>query len=148
VRGGSRSSTSRAPSSATSSSSPSAQAVALGASGAIAGLLGYVIVAAPWAEVRCILLIPGPALGRPVEIGAGWLLGVWVVLQLVEASLGSMSDVAVGAHLGGFALGAAGAAFMRSARCKHRRTAPPPRVAAPQSTACRARLTRRRHARI
>ena len=56
--------------------------------------------------------------GRPVEIGAGWLLGVWVVLQLVEASLGSMSDVAVGAHLGGFALGAAGAAFMRSARCK------------------------------
>ena len=93
-------------------------AVALGASGAIAGLLGYVLVAAPWAQVRCILLIPGPALGRPVEIGAGWLLGVWVVLQLVEASLGSMSDVAVGAHLGGFALGAEGAAFMRSARCK------------------------------
>jgi membrane associated rhomboid family serine protease len=92
-------------------------AVSLGASGAIAGLLGYVIVAAPWAEIRCVLFI-GPAIGRYVEIAAVWLLGFWVVLQLVEASLGSLSDVAVGAHLGGFALGAAGAAIMRSARCK------------------------------
>lgn len=93
-------------------------AIALGASGAIAGLLGYVLVAAPWAEVRCVLLLFGPAMGRHVEIAAAWLLGLWVVLQLVEASLGSMSSVAVGAHLGGFALGAAGAAIMRSDRCK------------------------------
>ena len=88
----------------------------VGASGAVAGLMGYVLVAAPWLEVRCTLLFGGNA-SRVYDLAAGWLLIPWVLFQLMEAALGSWSDVAAAAHLGGFFFGAGAAAVMRSRYC-------------------------------
>lgn len=88
----------------------------IGASGAISGLMGYVLVAAPWLEVRCALVI-GFYATRGFDVAAGFLLIPWVLMQLVEASYGSMDGVAVAAHIGGFLFGVAAAAVMRSRYC-------------------------------
>lgn len=88
----------------------------LGASGAIAGLMGYVLVAAPWLEVRCALVL-GFYATRGFDVAAGFLLIPWILMQFIEASLGSLSHVAAGAHIGGFLLGVAAAAVMRSRYC-------------------------------
>jgi membrane associated rhomboid family serine protease len=85
---------------------------AVGASGAISALMGYVLVAAPWLEMRFAFLF-GSFASRGMELAAGWLLVPWVLMQVVEASI-DMSDVAVAAHLGGFAFGVGAAALMRS----------------------------------
>ena len=89
----------------------------VGASGAVSGLMGYVLVAAPWLEVRCAIVF-GSFVSRGYELAAGWLLIPWVLFQFVEASLGSFSDIAAWAHIGGFLLGAGAAALMRSHYCE------------------------------
>jgi membrane associated rhomboid family serine protease len=90
-----------------------AERPSVGASGAISGLMGYVLVAAPWVEVRVVIGI-WFTYSRPYDLAAGWLLVPWILFQFVEGSIGDASDVAVSAHIGGFAAGAAGAALMRS----------------------------------
>ncbi|MGZ3583564.1 MAG: rhomboid family intramembrane serine protease [Ktedonobacterales bacterium] len=73
----------------------------LGASGAIAGVLGAYIVLYPRAQVLSwvfFLIVPLPA----------WLwLGIWFVTQLFEgaATLGRTGGVAYFAHIGGFVAG-------------------------------------------
>jgi membrane associated rhomboid family serine protease len=76
----------------------------LGASGAIAGVLGAYIVMFPKGQVRVMMgrgIIPMPALV---------VIGFWIVLQLVSG-IGSISDsaqtggVAYMAHIGGFIAG-------------------------------------------
>lgn len=89
----------------------------IGASGGVAGLMGYVLVAAPWLEVHCALMF-GTYVSKGFDLAAGWLLVPWLLFQLVEASLGSFSDIAAWAHIGGFLFGAGAAAIMRSRRCK------------------------------
>jgi membrane associated rhomboid family serine protease len=89
---------------------------AVGASGATSGLMGYVLVAAPWLEVRVLLNI-GFYVSRPYEIAAVWLLIPWILLELISASSSDVLGVAVFAHIGGFAFGVAAAAFMRSRYC-------------------------------
>lgn len=88
--------------------SPSSYIPAVGASGAISGLLGAYAIAYPTGRLR--LLWP------PVRVPAFLFLGVWIAIQLA-AGLGTASGAGEGvawwAHVGGFACGAALGRSMR-----------------------------------
>jgi hypothetical protein len=80
----------------------------VGASGAIAGVLGGYIVLYPQARVRTLIIFYFITFR---EIPAVFLLGFWFFLQLLNgvASLGvetAGGGVAVFAHIGGFVMGA------------------------------------------
>ena len=81
----------------------------LGASGAIAGIMGAYFVFFP--KARVLTLIPLFVFFPVVEISAFFFLGFWFVLQFIQGSAGYGSDVAGGvawwAHAGGFAVGIA-----------------------------------------
>jgi membrane associated rhomboid family serine protease len=89
----------------------------VGASGAISGLMGFVLVAAPWLEARVVMNI-GFYVTRPYELAVGWLLVPWILWELLSTWLIGGNGVAVAAHIGGFVFGAGAAAFFRSKRCK------------------------------
>lgn len=76
----------------------------LGASGAIAAVLGAYFVFYPKSRILTLLII------IPVRIPAWIFLGLWFLYQLVEASFGlfapsSSGGVAFFAHVGGFIFG-------------------------------------------
>jgi hypothetical protein len=78
----------------------------LGASGAIAAVLGAFIVLYPTARIRSLVIV------FIVQIPAWVYLGGWFLYQLLEANAGLTSSAANGggvaffAHVGGFAFGA------------------------------------------
>lgn len=81
----------------------------VGASGAIAGVLGAYFLRFPFANV--VILVPILFLPLFFEIPAIAFLGVWVILELQKATTalffdGVIVDVAWWAHLGGFIAGA------------------------------------------
>ena len=88
----------------------------VGASGAISGLLGFVLVGAPWAEVQ-VLILWGPygTWTRPLNVAAFWLVGFWILFQVLmaAASWGFISGVAYSAHIGGCLAGAGFALVLR-----------------------------------
>jgi membrane associated rhomboid family serine protease len=77
----------------------------LGASGAIAAVLGAYFVLYPNSRVLSLVLV------FPVKIPAWVFLGLWFVYQLIEANYGLVSahanggGVAFFAHVGGFIFG-------------------------------------------
>ncbi|MDE0803534.1 MAG: rhomboid family intramembrane serine protease [Acidimicrobiales bacterium] len=73
----------------------------IGASGAVAAVMGAYAVWFPRAPVRTVLLLGFPIL---VTIKARWVLGFWFVLQFLTSP---NSGVAWAAHVGGFVFGAA-----------------------------------------
>jgi membrane associated rhomboid family serine protease len=78
----------------------------IGASGAIAGVLGAYFVLLPRARVLTLIFF---FIFR--EIPAMWFLGIWIALQLWVGGFGlthpdQTGGVAVFAHIGGFAFGA------------------------------------------
>lgn len=78
----------------------------IGASGAVAVMLGAYIVTYPMAKVRTIVLLC--VIPLFVRIPAYILLGIWILLQLLEASVaqeGIATNVAFWAHIGGFFTG-------------------------------------------
>ena len=81
----------------------------IGASGAIAGVLGGYLVLFPRASIRTLIFL-GPFITMP-RVSAILLIGFWFVMQLFSgiASLGVESEqtsgVAVWAHVGGFVAG-------------------------------------------
>lgn len=87
---------------------PSSEIPLIGASGAIAGVLGSYLVLFPGVRVRGI--IPIGLFSRMAEWPAWGVLALWFGLQLFSglASLGPQSNggVAFFAHIGGFVLGA------------------------------------------
>ncbi len=89
--------------------SPASQVPAIGASGAIAGVLGAYLILFPRAQVTA--LIPIFMFLTVRQLPAVLLLGLWFVLQLFSGvgSLATMDDnmggVAYFAHIGGFVLG-------------------------------------------
>jgi len=87
---------------------PSLNVPNLGASGAIAGVLGGFLIIYPHDEIFTFFLVPIPI---PVSISAMVLIGFWFLFQLVSGllSLGDLADggVAYFAHVGGFAAGLA-----------------------------------------
>jgi membrane associated rhomboid family serine protease len=81
----------------------------IGASGAIAGVLGAYFVLLPRARVLTLFFF-GIILIR--EIPAIWFLGVWILLQVLTGGLSLLHPQAGGgvaffAHIGGFAFGLA-----------------------------------------
>ena len=87
----------------------------LGASGAIAAVLGAFFVLYPTARIRTLVFV------FLVQIPAWVYLGGWFLYQLVEANFGLASASANGggvaffAHVGGFVFGAVVAAALLSA---------------------------------
>ena len=81
---------------------PSSAAPLVGASGAVSGILGAYVVLFPKARVWILLFMR-----LPLRISAVWVLGFWFGLQLLSWWLAPDSDVAWGAHVGGFIAGAA-----------------------------------------
>jgi membrane associated rhomboid family serine protease len=87
---------------------PTSEAPLIGASGAIAGVIGAYLVFYP--RVRVF----GLALQYiPLRIRAIWCLGIWFAFQIVSALLAKEPEVAWWAHVGGFLLGAAMTPVMR-----------------------------------
>ena len=79
----------------------------LGASGAIAGVLGGYLVTCP--RARVVTLVPLFPFFQVVALPAVFVLGLWFVYQFVLGTLsigGSGGGVAWWAHIGGFAFGA------------------------------------------
>ena len=79
----------------------------IGASGAIAGVLGAYFLLLPKARVLTLIFF-GLIFFR--EIPAIWFLGIWIALQLWQGGFGlthpdQTGGVAVFAHIGGFAFG-------------------------------------------
>ena len=79
----------------------------IGASGAIAGVLGAYFLLLPRASVLTVIFF-GFIFFR--EIPAVWFLGIWIALQLWQGGIGlthpeSTGGVAVFAHIGGFVFG-------------------------------------------
>lgn len=80
----------------------------VGASGAISGVLGAYLLLYPRAQV--LVLIPLGFFTRMMYVPAGFVLGLWFVMQLLSGgmSLGSQGGgVAFFAHIGGFVAGMA-----------------------------------------
>ncbi len=88
-------------------SDPGSMVPAIGASGAIAGVLGAYMVLYPWAKVRTALVLF--YFIHLTTIPAIAMIGAWFVLQVVSASVtwisGVSSGVAYLAHIGGFIAG-------------------------------------------
>jgi len=78
----------------------------LGASGAIAGVLGAYIVLFPGARVLTLFIV-GLIFLR--EVSAGWVIGLWIALQVLEGVSRQGGEatggVAYFAHIGGFVAG-------------------------------------------
>jgi len=82
----------------------------IGASGAIAGVLGAYFLLYP--RARILTLIPLFVFFPVVELSAFFFLGFWFIMQFIQGSLASGTDsvgsgVAWWAHAGGFVTGAA-----------------------------------------
>src|SRR3989344_3056412 len=87
---------------------PDSQIPMLGASGAVAGVLGAYYVLFPHSKIKT--LVPFFGFLSVVDISAPFMLGYWFVLQLISGAaslgtLGTMGGVAFWAHVGGFASG-------------------------------------------
>ncbi|MBW3616009.1 MAG: rhomboid family intramembrane serine protease, partial [Actinobacteria bacterium] len=82
----------------------------VGASGAIAGVMGAYLVIFPRVPIRSLIIFFF-VLFRDVE--ARWLLGIWFVSQFF---INPNSGVAWAAHVGGFVFGVVGGLFWRGRR--------------------------------
>src|SRR5579863_10190886 len=97
--------------------SPSSTVPNLGASGAIAAVMGAFLVTYPRDEIRSLLIIF--IFVRVTMIPAALLIGFWFLIQLFNA--GSVATVQTGgvaylAHVGGFIFGAAAARLFKDPR--------------------------------
>ncbi|KKB12503.1 hypothetical protein VE25_06965 [Devosia geojensis] len=74
----------------------------VGASGAVAGVMGAYVLLYPHARVFVLARIVIPI---PLPIPAFWMLGVWLGMQLFSLVASPQAPVAWWAHLGGFLAG-------------------------------------------
>jgi membrane associated rhomboid family serine protease len=91
----------------------------VGASGAIAGVLGAYLLLFPAA--RIVTLLPLGLFWETVELPAFVFLGFWFLLQWIQGltTIGMVADVggvAFWAHIGGFVSGMIGVALLRPVR--------------------------------
>jgi len=80
---------------------PASEIPAIGASGAISGVLGAYLVLHPRARVLVVMLRI-----TMVWLPAWIVLGLWIGFQVLSAAMGGGGGVAWWAHIGGFAIGA------------------------------------------
>ena len=98
---------------------PSSSMPMVGASGAIAGILGAYLLMFP--SARIVTLVPLWFFVETVEVPAFIFLGFWFLLQWFQGlvSIGQMADVggvAFWAHIGGFISGMLGIVLLRPPR--------------------------------
>lgn len=104
---------------------PSGTIPNLGASGAIAGVLGAYLVLFPDARVLTLLFLG--FFITTLRLSALWLLGIWFVLQAfqgsaeIAAGAADVGGVAWWAHIGGFVVGMLVAGLMRRFGPRRRR---------------------------
>lgn len=80
----------------------------IGASGAVSGVVAAYLMLHPRVKVWVLVL------GRiPLRLTAFWLLGAWIVYQVVNAVMSPDSQVAFIAHVGGLVAGAVLVVFFR-----------------------------------
>ena len=89
---------------------------AVGASGAISGVLGAYFILYPNAKIRTLIGVG--FFWRMIRVPAYMMIGLWFIYQLLLASLPLNTGVAYTAHIGGFL---AGMALSRVIRPKLRR---------------------------
>ena len=99
--------------------SPGSSVPMVGASGAIAGVLGAYLLLFP--SARIVTLVPLGLFLDQVELPAFLFLGLWFLLQWVEGltTIGQVADVggvAFWAHIGGFLSGMLGILLLRPQR--------------------------------
>jgi membrane associated rhomboid family serine protease len=99
-------------------SSPGSAVPSLGASGAIAAVMGAFLVIYPRDQIRSLLFIL--VFVRVTFIPAALLIGVWFLIQLF--SVGTVADVQTGgvaymAHIGGFIFGVVTARIFVDPQC-------------------------------
>ena len=95
---------------------PSTTVPMIGASGAIAGVMGAYLIVFPNVRIHSLIFLGFFVFFR--EIGAKWLLGIWFVLQFFTAP---GSGVAWMAHVGGFVFGVVVALLYKSFKSGGRR---------------------------
>lgn len=107
-------------------SAPDSTVPTIGASGAIAGVMGAYMLLYPRSRVQ--MLIVFGFFVDTIVLPAPFFLGYWFLLQLLQGSMSSAAGggVAWWAHIGGFALGAAVAGALRLT--ERLRPEPPSRV--------------------
>jgi membrane associated rhomboid family serine protease len=83
-------------------SGPTSEVPTIGASGAIAAVMGAYFFLYPKAKVQTLVFFIFITI---VRLPAWIFLGIWFVLQLFEGTFGAAQGVAVWAHVGGFLFG-------------------------------------------
>ncbi len=81
---------------------PNSQLPMIGASGAVAGVLGAFLICFPTARVYTLVF---PFFFRALRIPALFFLGLWFLIQLSNALGSSTGGIAWFAHIGGFIAG-------------------------------------------
>ncbi len=76
---------------------------AVGASGAISGILGAYLIFYPRAKIITVIFLGYLVTLRPIS--AKYFLIFWFILQLIPGALGEAVGVAYWAHIGGFLMG-------------------------------------------
>ena len=83
---------------------PSPDMTLIGASGAVSGVIGAYLMLHP--NIRVWVLMPVPVLPfLPLRFSAGFVIGVWILYQLISALYLSQGPTAWWAHIGGFLAG-------------------------------------------
>jgi membrane associated rhomboid family serine protease len=97
--------------------SPGSYIPTIGASGAIAGVMGAYFVLYPRSKI--LMLLPLFIIIEIVEIPAFWFLGFWFLMQLfsgagsIAQTTGAQGGIAFWAHVAGFLAGIAGVFVLR-----------------------------------
>jgi membrane associated rhomboid family serine protease len=84
-------------------SDPQSTTPMIGASGAVAGVLGAYLLLFPHARVLTLMFIV--VFIRLIRVPALIVLGFWFLMQLLGVTSGAETGVAFFAHIGGFAAG-------------------------------------------
>ena len=100
-------------------STPTSTVPMIGASGAVAGVLGAYLLLFPGARILTLFFII--IIVKLIRLPAVIVLGFWFFLQLMGVMGGSISNVAFFAHVGGFVVGLVLIKIFQPQRSKRRR---------------------------